>query len=232
MGTMLWTAPHDLDDIRTNGVFRTLDANYGNHARRPAMTDIFDRADEIYAGLTVVATTSNPGARVGVAEILRFLTDALFALSDAQMAKLQTVVSLRDTYDRLARDLSVATIPSLAAAADSEDTADQSQPVIRYFDGGRLLLRPAPHPGVFYFRVSWDNGRPPGSSLVLHLTSDALPIGRLALPSQDADGTINELLNERVPAQRAIIHAIYEPRSQGHILPQDIDPEDKDVISD
>jgi hypothetical protein len=196
------------------------------------MTDIFDRADEIYAGLTVAAMPSDPRARVGVAEILRYLTDASFALSDAQMANLQTVGALRDTYDRLASDLSVATIPTLAAAADNEETTDKIQPVIRYFDGGRLLLRPAPHPGVFYLRVSWDIGQPPGSSLVLHLTSDALPIGRLALPPQDVDGTINELLNERVPAQRAIIDAIYEPRSQGHILPQDIDLEDRDVISD
>ena len=196
------------------------------------MTDIFDRADEIYAGLTVAAMPSNPGARVGVAEILRYLTDTAFALPDEQLATLQNVAALRDTYDRLASDLSVATIPTLAAAADSDDTATQSQPVIRYFDGGRLVLRPTPHPGVFYLRVLWDRGQPPGLSLVLHLTSDCQPIGRLALPPPDADGTINELLNERVPAQHAMIRAIREPRSQGHIMPQALDPEDADVIID
>lgn len=187
------------------------------------MTDVFTRADEIFAGMTVAALPKRQDGLVGVAEILRYLTDPNFDLSVAQITRMQRTAELRDTYDAFMCDLSVSSIPVLAAAADDDEASLDLQPIFRVFEGGRLSLRPSPHPGVFYLRLEWDQGRPPSPSLVLHLTLDGVPVGRLALPPPDPDGTINELLNAKVLAQNAVIQALRAPRSQGHILPQAVE---------
>ncbi|WP_112312660.1 hypothetical protein [Pseudogemmobacter bohemicus] len=188
------------------------------------MDDIFDRADEIYAGASVAAMPVPSSGQIGLMEVMRYLVDPDFSLSPGQMAQLRDDPRLSAAVGRLSAGLSLTEIPMLAAAADTEETTG---PVIRYFEGGTLSLRPAVYPGVFHLVLTWDAGATPAPSLVLHLTLDGRPLMRLALPPANADGTIHELLNTRIPGHEDLVAAIREPRSKGHILPQSVEePED------
>lgn len=191
------------------------------------MDEIFDRADQLYAALSVSDLPGPTADQIGLMEVMRYLSEPGFDLTPGQMAFLRSDQRLVAAWTRLATGQSVTEIPALAAAADPESaTGALIGPVTRYFDGGTLSLRPAVFPGVFHIVLSWEAGQVPAPSLVLHLTLDGLPLVRLALPPANADGTIHEVLNTRVPAHAELVAAIREPRSKGHILPQsEEDPE-------
>ena len=170
--------------------------------------DIALRAERIYAARSALAETQRSPRRLGVAEILHFLTDPQRSLSMEEQRSLFADPQLRAAYRRLKSQVSAAELPALAAASAGDVNA-------RRFDGGTVHIHPSRVPGQIYviLRFTWPN--PPRTMLLEGREGDLV---KRALPPVDANGEVMMVLDESKPSDAGFLRLISDPTSTGSFL--------------
>src|SRR5262245_47111528 len=105
--------------------------------------DFDDRAEKVYAARSAFAATSRPTRRLGVAEILRFLSDPQRSLTIDEQRSLFSDPHVRADYRRLKSQAAVAELPALAAASAGDVKS-------RRFSAGTVNIHPSRIPGQTY----------------------------------------------------------------------------------
>ena len=174
-----------------------------------APDDIALRADQLYAARSALAETAPTGRRLGVAEIVQFLSDPRRSLSMEEQRALFSDPRLRADYRRLKSQLSVSELPALAAASVGDvDT--------RRFEGGTLSIHPSRVAGQVYvvLRLSSPGG-PPRTMLLESAAGDLL---KRSLPVPDGQGELMLVLDRKIAADEAFLRLLSDPTSTGSFL--------------
>jgi hypothetical protein len=171
--------------------------------------DIARRADRLYAARTALAQTGPTTRRMGVAEIMQFLSDPGRSLSMDEQRSLFADPQLRADYRRLKSQVAVAELPALAAASTGDVSA-------RRFDGGTVNVHPSRVPGQVYvmLRFSW----PAGAPRTMLLEGAEGELVKRALPPADPNGELMIVLNESSASDQAFLRLISDPTSTGSFL--------------
>jgi hypothetical protein len=172
--------------------------------------DTAPRADKLYAARSALAEIQPTTRRLGVSEIVQFLSDPQRSLSMEEQRTLFADPRLRADYRRLKSRQSVVELPALAAA--SVGSVD-----IRRFEGGTVRIRPSRVADQFYVVVRFD--RPAGAPRSLVLESNIGELVKRPLPAVDATGEIMMVLDRKIVDDEAFLRLIADPTSTGSFLP-------------
>jgi hypothetical protein len=168
--------------------------------------DIAQRADKLYAARSALAEARRPTRRLGIAEIVQFLSDPSRSLTAEEQRALVTDPRLRADYRRLKAQATTFELPALAAASSGAvDT--------RRFEGGSVRIHPSRVPGQIYvvLRFTW----PAGAPRMMLLESAEGHLVKRALPSADQQGEVMMVLNERSDADAGFLRLLADPTSTG-----------------
>jgi hypothetical protein len=168
-----------------------------------------DAADRLYAARSAVADAPSGGPRIGVAELVQFLSDPRSQLPPEAQRLLFSNPRLRADFKRLKASLRCVELPALAAASDGE--VDQ-----RSFEGGSVRLHPSRVGGQTYalFQFSWPTATP----RALLLESASGDIVKRPLPTADATGQAVLVLDQNQPDDGAFLRLIADPTTVGSFI--------------
>lgn len=171
--------------------------------------DIAPRAEKLYAARSALAEIQPTTPRLGVADIVQFLSDPRRSLSMEEQRTLFTDPRLRADYRRLKSRQSVVELPALAAASVGNVE-------VRRFDGGTVRIHRSRVADQFYVVVRFS--RPAGvpRSLVLEGTNGELV--KRPLPPADASGEMMMVLDRKSAIDEAFLRLISDPTSTGSFL--------------
>jgi hypothetical protein len=171
--------------------------------------DVALRADRLYAARTALAQTGPTTRRMGVAEIMQFLSDPGRSLSMEEQRSLFADPQLRADYRRLKSQVAIAELPALAAASAGDVGS-------RRFEGGTVNVHPSRVPGQVYvvLRFSW----PAGAPRTMLLENAGGDLVKRALPAADANGEVMLVLNEKSASDQEFLRLISDPTSTGSFL--------------
>jgi hypothetical protein len=172
--------------------------------------DIADRADKLYAARAALAEAEPTARRLGIAEIVQFLSDPGRSLSTDEQRSLFANPQLRADYRRLKSQLVVAEIPALAAAS-------VGQVETRRFDGGSVSIHPSRVAGQVYVVLRFDSPAA-GSPRAMLLEHPAGELVKRPLPVAGTDGEAMMVLDSGNPADQAFLRLIADPVSTGSFL--------------
>jgi len=171
--------------------------------------DIDRRAERLYAARSVLAETRPSTRRLGIAEIVQFLTDPARSLTIEEQRALFSDPRLRADYRRLKAQASVAELPALAAASAGEVNS-------RRFEGGNVSIHPSRVSGQIYVILRFTP--PSGVPRTILLEGDEGEVTKRALPSPDANGEVMIVLDERNGADANFLRLLSDPTSTGTFL--------------
>jgi hypothetical protein len=166
-------------------------------------------AGKLYAGRSAMAETVPPSRRLGIAEIVQFLTDPQRTLSDHEQRELFGDQRLRADYRRLKAQLSVVDLPALAAAS----TGGVS---LRRFDGGTVNIYPSRRPGQVYVVIRL--ALPNAELRSLLLENAAGDLVKRPLPPADNGGEIMIVLDETNGGDQKFLRLMSDPMATGSFL--------------
>jgi hypothetical protein len=171
--------------------------------------EIEHRAGRLYAGRSAMAETAPPSRRLGIAEIVQFLSDPQHVLSDDQQRQLFADQRLRADYRRLKAQLSLVDLPALAAASTGGVT-------LRRFEGGTINIHPSRRPGQVYVVIRL---APPNPELrTLLLENAAGDLVKRPLPPADSSGEIMIVLDEANSSDQKLLRLMSDPIATGSFL--------------
>jgi hypothetical protein len=176
-------------------------------ARAP--DDIALHAAKLYAARSAMADAQPARRRLGVAEIVQFLSDPQRSLSMEEQRSLFADPRLRADYRRLKSQLSVYELPALAAASAGDVDA-------RQFEGGTLSIHPSRVPGQVYVVLRLSSPSTPPRAMLLE--SAAGEVVKRSLPAPDGNGEIMLVLDRKLAADEAFLHLLSDPTSTGSFL--------------
>ena len=171
--------------------------------------EIEHRASQLYAGRSAMAEASPPSRRLGIAEIVQFLSDPQHVLSDDQQRELFVNQQLRADYRRLKAQLSLVDLPALAAASTGAVT-------LRRFDGGTVNIHPSRRPGQVYVVIRLAPPKPELRTLLLENAAGELV--KRPLPPTDASGEIMIVLDEANSGDQKLLRLMSDPMATGAFL--------------
>jgi hypothetical protein len=176
----------------------------------PSDESATDVADRLYAARSALADATLPsGPRIGIAELVAFLSDPRSELSpDAQRA-LFASPRLRADFKSLKASLRCVELPALAAASDG--TVAQ-----RSFEGGSVRLHPSRVAGQTYalFQFRWPTATP--RALLLENASG--DIVKRTLPAADASGQAVLVLDGNQREDSVFLRLISDPTTIGSFI--------------
>ena len=166
------------------------------------------RAEKLYAAHSALAETGRSTRRLGVAEIVQFLSDPERRLSMEEQRSLFADAQLRADYRRLKSRMAIAELPALAAASTGTVNA-------RRFEGGTVSIHPSRVHGQVYviLRFSWP--APPRSMLLEDSAGDLL---KRQLPPADPNGEVMMVLDEKEASDARFLRLLADPTSTGSFL--------------
>jgi len=172
--------------------------------------DIAQRADAVYAARAALADATPRPRRLGVAEIVQFLTDSRRTLTADEQRSLFANPQVRADYRRLKAQLAVFELPALAAASDGQVEG-------RRFDGGSISIHPSRVAGQTYVIVRFDSPARPPTAMVLERASGELV--KRGLPDMPGDGeTMMIILDSHNVDDETFLHALRDPTATGSFL--------------
>ncbi len=171
--------------------------------------DIERRADQLYAARSALADTEPTGRRLGVAEIVQFLSDPRRSLSMEEQRSLFADPRLRADYRRLKSLHSISELPALAAASVGDVDA-------RRFEGGTLSIHPSRVAGQVYVVLRLSSPAGPPSTMLLEGAAGELV--KRSLPAPDGNGEIMLVLDRKIAADEAFLRLLSDPTSTGSFL--------------
>jgi hypothetical protein len=167
------------------------------------------RADALYAARSALAETGRPSRRLGVAEIVQFLSDAQRSLSIEEQRALFADPQLRADYRRLKSQLAVADLPALAAASSGDVST-------RRFDGGTVSIHHSRVPGQFYVVMRFNlRSSQPRAVLLENAVGDLV---KRPLPPADANGEVMIVLDTKNSNDEGFLRLISDPTATGSFL--------------
>lgn len=116
------------------------------------MVENLDRAGKIFRMMVLLEDTPSTPGVIGVGDVVRFLTGGMPSLTADQTRYLFSRPDLRRVYADLKRDLSVASMPEVAAASTGDAT-------VRNFEGGELRISVTSQPNQFKVRVTLEESK-------------------------------------------------------------------------
>ena len=174
------------------------------------MTSIEDRAAEIYAAMSLLEEGRKDPAALGIGELVRFVTEPDFTLTDAQTRRLFSDEGLRTAYRDLKARAQMREVPALRAASD-EDMEERS------FPGGQLLLVPASRGRWIYLRIVFSE--PLQGPAWLEIARPDGVHAKLVLDPPNERDEIVMALDPDDAGHAAVLAALRDPRSTGSIMP-------------
>lgn len=176
-------------------------------AQQPDETERY--ADQLYAARAALAETERPSRHLGVAEIVRFLSDTGRKLSMEEQRALFADPKLRADFRRLKSQFSVADLPALAAASSGDVST-------RRFDGGTVSIHASRVPGQVYVVMRFDG--PSGHPRAVLLENNVGGLVKRSLPPADANGEVMIVLDEKNTPDEDFLRLISDPTSTGCFL--------------
>jgi hypothetical protein len=173
--------------------------------------EIAHHAERIFAGRTAVAETARRGRpRIGVAELVQFLSDPQRSLSLDEQRALFTNPQLRADYRRLKSELTVSQIPMQAAASSGELSS-------RRFDGGTVNIHRSRRPGQVYVVFRFSRKDPFPCAIIVENAGGELE--KRPLPTPDENGVAMLLLDVNKISDASFLQLISDPTSTGSFVP-------------
>lgn len=142
--------------------------------------DPWGDADRLYAARAAIADVSAQG-RIGIAELVRFLTDAGSDLTHEAQRALFASPRLRTDFERLKQRLRLVELPELAAASAGGI-------MLRTFEGGSVRVHPSRIEGQVYMVFQFQEGAGTPRALLLDDGSDR--VAKRSLPEPDSSGRV------------------------------------------
>lgn len=170
-----------------------------------------DGADRLYAARSALAEAARGRARVGVAELVRFLTDPQSELSPEAERALFASPQLRADFQRLKRRLRLVELPAVAAASVGGVTS-------RTFEGGSVRVHPSRIEGQFYAVFQFEAATSRPGALLLEEASGR--VAKRTLPAPEATGQVVLVLDRSNPADGLFLHLLVDPTTTGSFLAQ------------
>jgi hypothetical protein len=166
-------------------------------------------ADRLYAARACIADARPGHRRVGIAELVRFLSDPDFELSIEGQQALFASPMLRADFQTLRQRSRLVELPALAAASAGNLT-------LRTFPGGSARIHPSRVEGQVYVVIELQAaGRMPRALLLEHHS------GRLAkrlLRAPDASGQLVLVLDRNKPGDALFAELLADPTTTGSFL--------------
>jgi hypothetical protein len=191
-------------------------AGASGHGQVAAMTGADDSgdavwgADRLYAARSAMDDAAWQRRRIGVAELLRFLTIASVELPLDAQRDLFANPRLRADFQRLKRRLRLFELPLVAAASAGGITS-------RMFEGGSVRVHPSRLEGqvymVFQLRATANAPR------ALLFEDNASRIMKRLLPAPDALGQVVLVLDRSNPDDELFLQLFVDPTTTGTFLP-------------
>ena len=150
--------------------------------------DQIEPADRLYAARSAMAETGPSTRRLGVAEIMQFLSDPRRSFSIEEQRSLFADPQLRADYRRLKAQMSVIELPALAAASDGDVRT-------RRFEGGTVSIHPSRVPGQVYVLMRF--GSPENPPRIMLIETAGGELIKRPLPPADSQGEIMLVLDEK-----------------------------------
>jgi hypothetical protein len=166
-------------------------------------------ADRLYAARSAMADAASGQVRIGVAELVRFLTDASSELPAAAQRALFASPRLRADFQRLKRSLRLGELPALAAASAGSIAS-------RTFAGGSARVHPSRIVGQVYVVFQFLGSEPVPRALLLESTSDQLV--KRALPAPDTSGQVLLVLDRSNPDDELFLRLFSDPTATGSFI--------------
>jgi hypothetical protein len=158
-----------------------------------------------------MSEATRPGKRrLGVADLVAYLTQPGRTLSPAEKRELISSVQLQSDLRRLRSELAVCAVPRLAAASTSARFTD------RAFEGGRLRIHPSNVGRQSYVLVQFDD--PMTSPVLLTLEGSDGQLTKRALPKPDDQGRMLLVLDTAEPGDAEFLRLVGDPLSQGAFM--------------
>lgn len=175
----------------------------------PSDKAALDVADRLYAARCVVADGAPAGPKIGVAELVQFLSNPTSQLSPEAQRALFSNPRLRDDFNRLKAALRCVELPALAAASDGAVPA-------RTFEGGSVRIHPSRVAGQTYalFQFNWPTATP----RALLLESVSGDVVKRVLPTADASGQAVLVLDQNQPDDGVFLRLIADPTTTGSFI--------------
>jgi hypothetical protein len=171
--------------------------------------EIGAEAARLYAARSALAETGRAARRLGIAEIVAFLSGTRPSLTIEEQRSLFANPVLRADFRRLKAQLSIAELPALAAASTgSIDT--------RRFDGGTVSIHRSRVPDQVYMVLRFSSPAPTARALLLESAAGEL-IAR-SLPDPDGRGEIMLVLSEKNEPDRTLLRLVTDPTTTGSFL--------------
>jgi hypothetical protein len=166
-------------------------------------------ADRLYAARCAIADAAPGGPRIGVAELVQYLSDPRSELSPEAQRHLFSNPRLRADFKRLKASLRRVELPALAAASDGAVAQ-------RSFEGGSVLIHPSRVAGQSYalFQFNWPSATP----RAVLLESASGDVVKRALPAADASGRAVLVLDKNQPDDGAFLRLIADPTTIGSFI--------------
>jgi hypothetical protein len=165
-------------------------------------------ADRLYAARLALSKTGRSPRRLGVADILQFLSDPRRALSMEEQRSLFADPQLRADYRRLKSQASVVELPALAAASSGVNS--------RRFEGGTVSIHPSRVAGQAYATLRFASPAGPPRAMLLENSSGDLM--KRALPPADRRGEVMIVLDEKNASDQGFLRLISDPTTTGSFL--------------
>jgi hypothetical protein len=166
-------------------------------------------ADRLYAARSALAEAAAGPVRLGVAELIRFLTDPESELSPEAQRALFASPRLRADFQALKRRLRLIEVPASAAASAGAVAS-------RTFEGGSVRVHPSRVEGQFY--VVFQFGGAAGGPAALLLEDASGRVAKRRLPAAEASGQVVLVLDRSNPADDGFLQLLANPTTTGSFL--------------
>ena len=166
-------------------------------------------ANRLYAARSAAADVVSAQGRIGVAELVRFLTDATNELPAEAQRALFASPRLRADFQRLKRSLRRLELPALAAASAGSVT-------LRTFQGGSARVHSSRVEGQFYVVFQFQRTEGVPGALLLEGVSDQ--VAKRALPLPDTSGQVILVLDRSNPGDELFLQLFADPTATGSFL--------------
>jgi len=171
--------------------------------------EIAQIAGRIYAARSALVETKPPKHRLGIAELMRFLSDPSRSLTPDEQRALFSDSRIRSDYRRLKAQATVFELPALAAASSGDVNA-------RRFEGGTISIHPSRLAGQTYVILRFSSlANPPRMMLIESTAGDLV---RRTIPAADQQGEVMLVLDERNDADASFLRLLADPTSAGTFL--------------
>lgn len=173
--------------------------------------DVLARTETLYASRRTMSEATQPGERrLGIADLVAYLTQPGRALTTAEKRELNSSARLQSDLRRLRSELAVCAVPRLAAAATEARFTD------RAFDGGRLRIHPSNVRGQSYVLVQFED--PMTLPALIALEGADGQLTKRALPKPDDQGRVLLVMDTAEPEDAEFLRLAGDPLSQGAFM--------------